>query len=316
MKITHREGSVVLGRSLFLVVLAVGGCAVASPPEGELLSLERGLQHLEDGELEAAVAEMERFVSATQRTADEYALSRFHAEFAMARAHAAASLNAPFLTETTRAPGEVGGVGHRAASEAERTRPSPSAHLVAAVYHATRAREAFGKARLAAPAGNGEALLLDELQESDLGTADAHLQVLLTVAYARLGFRERVEDILVRSPELLELDTCLETLDRYGIPRELRGWICELVFHHLRGRNEETAYRFGVMAVEGAQRFRHALPAEAIARIDDWIVNESSMLFVCPQSQTPYIPGERRSPISGVPHIEYVPVERPEEKRK
>jgi len=313
--IIRREGPVFLGCVLSLVALLAGACAAPPPRDDGLLSLEKGLRHLEAGELEAAVAEMETLVSETQRTADEHALLRFHAELALARAHAAASLDAPFLTETTRVPGEVGGVGHRAASEAERIRPSPSAHLVAAVYHATRAREAFGKARLAAPAGNGEALLLDELQESDLDMADAHLQVLLTVAYARLGFRERVEEILVRSPELVELDSCFETLDRYGVPRELRGWICELVFHHLRDRDEEAAYRFGVMAVEGAQRFRHALPAEAVARIDEWIVSESSMLFVCPHSQTPYIPGERRSPISGVPHIDYVPVERPVEGR-
>ncbi len=120
-----------------------------------------------------------------------------------------------------------------------------------------------------------------------------------------------VDAILARSPELLHHETCFAVLDRLCVPTAVRPWVCEMVFHHIRDTDEVEAYHFGVLAVEGRERFGRAMSRAAIDRVEHWIVAEATLLFVCPESQTSYLPGERRSPISGVPHLDYVPVERP-----
>ena len=241
----------------------------------------------------------------------EIALQRYFAAFLLARVHASASLSEPFLTEETTTQSRVGGIGQPADEPPGARRPSRVAHLVASIYHASCAGDVFPEAVRAAPEYEGVRLVPEELETLGLDKADVTLQVLITVAYARLGFRDEVAEILARSPDLLQLESCLAFLESHDIPPELRPWVCELVFHHLRSTNELEAYRFGVVAVEGRERFGYLLPAAVVTRIEDWIQNGASVLFACPESFTAYLPGQRRSPISGIPHIEYVAVERP-----
>ena len=297
---------------LLATVLAAGGAGCSAPasldPYGK--SLAEGLTHLEEDEPAAAMRDMDRLLAELPHESPSHDLLRFHAESLAARAHTAASLGPAFQLEVTNTGSHVGGIGQGGPAPPVVRRPSTTAHLVAAVYHASQARELFPRAARAAPRQD-LTFLPAPFTARSIEDEDARLQVLLTVAYARLGFREEVDAILAHSPELLDLETCFAALDRYGIPDELRPFVCEMVFHHLRTRDERLAYRFAILAVEGDERFHHALPAEAIARIDHWIVHEAHLFFVCPESQTPYLPGARRSPISGLPHFDYIAVERP-----
>lgn len=305
-----RSTRLLLGLAL-LFVASCGTIPFSTTPVDER-AIAEAYDRMTRGEIEAAVARLESFVSATERDPREFRRERFFAEYLLARAHTVASLDSgdvAFLAESSRTPATVGAIGRRDAAGALVQRPSHAAHVVAAFYHASRARGMYAAAtRVGA---TDDPTLPAELAELDVMGADAQLQLLQTIAYARLGFRDRVDEILARSPDLLTLDSCLATLDRYRFPAELRPWICEMVFHHLKGTDERTAYRFAILAVEGADRFGLALSPAAVAAIDEWIVHEANLLFVCPESQTPYIPGEKRSPISGLPHFEYIAVERP-----
>ena len=39
-------------------------------------------------------------------------------------------------------------------------------------------------------------------------------------------------------------------------------------------------------------------------------IDGADVVFVCPESQTPFMRGESRSPISGIAHLDYIAVER------
>ncbi|MEW6072724.1 MAG: hypothetical protein AB1726_09060 [Planctomycetota bacterium] len=287
--------------SAVLVVLA-GGCAAPAPGGAAAFPLAEGLLLLESGDPAAAGALLER------DPLPAGALARFHAEALAARVHAVASLGAAFRTEITTAGGRGGPLGGPPSEAA--TRPSPTSHLVALLYHAAQARAQTAAAAADQQAG-GDAILPAALAALEVEEIDAELELLSAVAYARLGFRAEVDSFVARSPALVDLEGFPAALDRRRVPAALRPWVGEMVSHHLRSRDEVAAYRFGVLAIEGAERFGHALPPEVVAEIERWIVAESRYLFVCPESQTPFLPGARRSPKSGIPHLEYVPVERP-----
>ncbi len=286
-------------------------CAACSSPRGfdqARARLGTGLSALEAGDERAVDREACAVLAATQDDPRAHALQRFFAAWLLAQAHARAAEGAPFLEESTSARGAIGPIGRREA-EPDR-RPAPDAHRVASVYHASQARALYGAAARSGPTREGTSLVPDALWDFGVDAADANLQILLATTYHRLGFRSEVAKTLARSPELLELARALETLERYRVPAALRPWSCAMVFDHLRATNEEEAYRFAVAAIEGGERFGHALPAPEVARLEDWILHGASVQFVDPRSQTPYLPGATRSPISGTPHVEYVPVER------
>lgn len=260
---------------------------------------------------EEVVERLNRVLADTQADPEDFALQRFYAAYLLAQLHAAASMGRPFRSEPTTYKSRVGGIGQHEPEEVQKRQPSPTAHLVATVYHASYARSLYERAARSGPMKDGVVLLPEELWNLGVDKADTGLQILLATTYSRLGFREEVAKTLSRSPDLLEPNRCLAFLDACHTQNRLKPWVCDMVFHYLKEIDELQAYRFGVMAVEGRERFGYGLPAQEVDRIEDWIVNGASVMFVCPESQTAYIPGQRRSPISGIPHIEYVPVERP-----
>jgi hypothetical protein len=233
---------------------------------------------------------------------------RFWAAFVLAEAHGLAAVNGAFVEELS-STGRIGAIG-TGASGPRPARASPVAHLVASVYHAGVARSLAQGAASAGAHADARSLLPAALRELSPADAAANLQVLVTCAYHRLGFEGEVARALEGNSELLRLEDALAFLERVQVRTELRPWFCAAVFEHLTSRNEREAYRFGVIAVEGEERFGSALAGEEIRRIEDWIVEDARVMFVDPRSQTPYLRGQRRSPISGVPHLEYVAVER------
>jgi len=292
-----------------LAGLALAACKSSQVPEDNRRRLEAALWS-PDASAVAQVRRLEAVLVDTDAAPEDFALQRFYAAYLLAQVHARAAVDGPFLAEQSTSGDRIGAIGRRAAgSSAER--PSPTAHLVAAEHWAAVGRALFDRAARSGPEHDGVTLLPDALWRIDLNDADANLQIVQTLAFARFSFTDEVARILGQSPRLVELASCLEDLERYAIPAELRPWVLAMVFDYLKTRNEPEAYRFGVVAVEGGERFGHALPPERVDAIDRWIVEGSSFVFVCPQSHTAYVPGLRASPVSGVPHLEYVPVERP-----
>jgi len=303
-----------LRRSLLpgcVLLTALSACASNDAYLDNQRDLQFALEAYAARELpEEVVTRLNRVLVDTQNEPNDFALQRFYAAFLLTQVHAAASMGMPFRQEPTTLRSRVGGIGQRDPSDEEMRRPSPTAHLVATMYHASFARALYDKAVRSGPQKDGIVLVPDELWNLGVDQADANLQVLLSTTYSRLGFRDEVAKTLAQSPDLLEPARCLAFLDNSLTQTRLKPWVCEMVFEYLKNLNELQAYRFGIMAVEGRERFGYGLPEASVARIDDWIVNGASVRFVCPESQTAYIPGQRRSPISGVPHIEYVAVQR------
>jgi hypothetical protein len=291
--------------------LCLGACGGTQLWEKNEKRLEQTVTDLDTAPPDTVIRRLDAILSETSVEPGEFALQRFYASYLLARLHTEATLERPFLFETTTHGSRIGGIGQRQSSREATTRPSITGHLVASIYHASVARAMYDQAARSGPKRKGVALVPDELWRLGVDNADAHLQLILTTAYARLGFRDEVAKILDRSPQLLSRDTFVSYLDQYQIPSKLRPWICEMVFWYLRSKDEDLAYRYAIMAVEGQERFGYALPADVVARIDRWIEDGASVLFVCPASQTPYSPGEPRRPISGVPHIDFVAVARP-----
>lgn len=303
-----------LGRTLLpaaALALTLSACSSNGLLEENAHDLEFSLQaYAAQEQPEEVVARLNRVLTDTQEDPGEFALQRFYAAFLLAQVNAAASMGSPFREEPTTYRSRVGGIGRRDLAEEDTLRPSSTAHLMATMYHASFARSLYARAARTGPQKDGVVLLPEELWNLGVDHADTNLQVLLTVTYARLGFRDEVANTLASSPDLLQPNRCIPFLDSCRTQTRLKPWVCEMVFHYLKDRDELEAYRFGVMAIEGRERFGYGLPPHVVDRIEEWIVDSATVQFVCPESQTAYIPGQRRSPISGIPHIEYVPVER------
>ncbi len=296
--------------SALACALLVTACAGTQVWEENCVRLEYASAHLDDEELIRSARRLEWILADTQEAPQEFALQRFYASFLLAQVHARASLDRPFFEETSTAASRVGGIGRRETTGSE-TRPSIEGHVAASVYYASLARGMYDRAARSGPKHGEVTLLPDDLWNTDLNNADANLQIILTTAYARLGFSEEVAKILDESPDLVDFERCEGLLTRYGVLRELRPWIFAMIFDYLKVKNEESAYPFAILAVEGADRYGFALPARVTKRIDHWIVDEASVVFVCPESRTAYIPGAKKSPISGIAQLDYVPMPRP-----
>ena len=94
------------------------------------------------------------------------------------------------------------------------------------------------------------------------------------------------------------------------LPRGLATWACEAFFEFTKSKDELEAYRFAVLALEGGERFGAELPDARARELEGWIARGASVEFVCPESGTPFVPGQRRSPVSGIPQLDYVAVPR------
>ncbi len=160
-------------------------------------------------------------------------------------------------------------------------------HWVATLSHASRARGGSS----ASPEG-------------------AKLALLSALAYSRLGFPDEAGKFLADLPEIQRAREALALFDRLAVPRVLLPWMCVAAFDRAKGIDELEAYRFAILALEGEERFGRALPEPETKRLEDWILSGASVEFVCPESHTPYVPHLTKSPISGIPHFDYVAVER------
>ena len=250
----------------------------------------------------ASALQLEGLLAATQRTAREDTNIRFWSSYCLALLHARAA-DEPFLADHGPAWLAAGAL-ESASSEAPTPRPNETGHLLAAIDNATRA--------LSLTRGR-EADLIDYLGRpvpGGLPRAKTRLHLIVAMSFTRLGFEKRGRAALARTPELLSLDSYAKFLDAYDIRPGLRPWMCYMVSHHLRSSDETTAYRFAILAIEGQERFGAALPSSGVLELEDWILRGAKARFVCPQSETEYLPGQKSSPISGIPHFEYVAVRR------
>jgi len=250
----------------------------------------------------ASALKLEGLLAATQKSAREDADIRFWSSYCLALLHARAA-DEPFLAD--RGPAWLEASALESGSIGLPTpRPNETGHLLAAIDNATRALSLTR---------NREADLIDYLGRpvpGGLTRVKTRLQLIVAMSFTRLGFEKRGRPFLSRTPELLSLNSYAKFFEDYDIRPGLRPWMCYMVSHHLRASDETTAYRFAILAIEGQERFGAALPETGVLELEDWILRGAASRFVCPQSETEYLPGQKSSPISGIPHFEYVAVRR------
>lgn len=292
--------------------LLATGCSSTKQWETNRRNIATSIEQFEDGDLRVIAARMNGLLADTEEDRGSFALQRFYANYMLAQVHTAGSLDRPFLKETTTAASAVGGIGRRDTGDGPDQRESVHGHLAASILHASAARELYDAAARSGPKYEDVTLLPEELWNLGVANADANLQIAITTALARMGFDAQVEKVLDASPaDFLKKDGALAYMDQYQVQKKLQPWVCWMIFDYLAhdpSHDEREAYYFGVLAVEGGDRFGSPLPTELVTAIESWIVDESKYSYRCPESNTAYIPGERSSPISGVAHIDYIAI--------
>ncbi len=277
-------------RALAAACLALAACTGAPPaPAGIQEELARAEAELEAGAVRSADRRLNRVLAETQAERESFALERFRAAERLARLHTQLALEEPGGALAPRAIPAGSG-------------PRPGAGLVAVVYHASQALSERARAERAGPESSAGG--------SSVPESCAALELLLSWAHTRLGFRAEASALLAARPELHAARRALPRFAELSLPSACLPWVCDALFEVLRSQDELEAYRFAVLALEGQARFGSGLPPAERERLESWIENGASVLFVCPRSHTPWLRGLTRSPISGIPHLDYVGVER------
>ena len=125
---------------------------------------------------------------------------------------------------------------------------------------------------------------------AELGVEDARLglHMGLLVVYSRLGFENRISDILGQNEDMLELGSCTELMDRARLPAEERPWITYLVYRHLESSDPPAAYRFAARTLFPGDA--SGIDADLRASIEEWITGGSEYSFSCPSCGSPANP--------------------------
>lgn len=303
-----RQSHIAACALLILLPVACAGPKIKPAPPAPLLEaygmIKGGADatpYATDSAAASALA-LEGMLAATQKTARQDADIRFWTSYCLALLHARAA-DEPFLAD--RGPAWLDANALESVdTSAVAPRPNETGHLLASIDNATRALSLMR---------NRNADLIEYMDQpvpGGFGRVNTRLRLIIAMSFTRLGFDKRVEEALARTPKLLSLNTYAEFFEEYGIRTGLRPWMCYMVSHHLRTRDETAAYRFAILAIEGQNRFGTALSATGVLELEDWILRGADSRFVCPQSETEYLPGQRSSPISGISHFEYVAVRR------
>ncbi len=213
-------------------LLSTGACAGTrdSGPLEQAITLAS--EEVYAGHLQTGVEQLEAALPDTLATPRE----ELRVAYYLTQAHLFASLGKAFLSEPTSDSTRSLGTGAR-------YRPSPTSHMVALVYHASSAR----------------ALLDAHDGGLDRQKVEGNLRLATATTFARMGFHDVAGRVTERDPELLSLLEFEELLTRYDLPEELATWLAVLAFDAHKHRNEQSAYRFAILALEGLERFGLAL---------------------------------------------------------
>jgi len=239
----------------------------------------RGAEELEEIQVEAQVSgDARRGLWA----------SRFLAELHLQ------ALDRPFLTEPGPEYGSLSGTAHRVAAIEQLAH----ARVLADELLAGEGANATVPAECAHFAPEGYPGLAQCLDATSAGL------------YGRLGFDAAAGELLTDVTGLDDPLALAARLDGLAVARPVRPDLCALLARRARATDELAAYRFAIVALESEERLGAPLaPAEA-AELEAWILGGASVRFICPRSQTDFVPGLDRSPVSGTPHLEYEAVPR------
>ena len=183
--------------------------------------------------------------------------------------------------------------------------PSANAHRVVATETARVALAQLGRVR-------DERIPAEVAHLAPLGLAGVaqSLEVLLAVTHAELGFESELERLFATRPALRDPETAPAVLRQLQVPAQRIVALCRSASQMLRGSDERDAFRFAILAIEGPERFGAGPTDAEVRELEGWILRDARARFVCPRSQTEYVSGQTKSPVSGVAHFDYVAVER------
>ena len=270
---------------LWALVLAVlcSACSIAPQYAANATDLEASYNFWQEGDLKRAATFAERVLARTgsPKMSSQYFKQRYYATVLMMLAHQSASFGEDqFETEGKRYLSHAFGG----------TQGSPTAHLVAAAYHAHHGRLGFENAKADGDTAQGQTgpvqLIPPALSAFDLQATQNHVNLSMVMIDTRLGFTSRSNDhlrALTRAHQITDLDTCNAFLDQAQFPDSGRPWIYYAMFQFLKdtGGDEKVAYRFGISARQAAGNDHSGFDQAAADGIADWIDHSSSYVFNC-----------------------------------
>ncbi|MFT4539808.1 MAG: hypothetical protein ACI841_003172 [Planctomycetota bacterium] len=278
---TQDSGMSRLGRTCHWLALTstliFSACSSPSLYGGYREKLAAADGNLRSGKHADAAKSLEAFLADTYETRDTYHLQRFFASYLLTLAHEASSFEGSFIMEP-RAGG--GGSFSMDSGEEGAKRPSKIGHAVAVTFYGAYARDGAQSARSKPTEIEGEALLPEDLL--DLGVEDAfsHMNLSLLAVYSRLGFEERIPDIVRGMSDLQDDETCEALLERLSVNAAVRPWIYSGIFDYLKAVDERMAYKFGIRTREAAEQSKGTMGRDVTEDIADWIDFESSLRFI------------------------------------
>jgi hypothetical protein len=255
-----------------------------------------------DGNLREASLSMESLLPALPDHDQGARLQRFYAAEVLVRAQLTAALEAPFLREARSAPG----ADYRIDAVDGAAPHSSIAHLCAAAYYASYARQWYPDVQAQGTAQAGE-LLPEDLVALGPRNAIAFLNLAMLTVYARLGFQDRVEQVVAGIPELESLDTCELVLAGAEMPRAARPWVYLGVFDRLERSDEPEAYRFATRTLESSENLAGAPGRAQLDALVEWIQHGSRYVFKCPNDKTVVDPRLQACPVCRKPNIDFEP---------
>ena len=290
-----------------LAALAVAACSSPNPFIAYREQLADSFGKVDAAQYGAASRQLETVLAETNDEAKKFAVQRYYALYLLTQAHMRASIKDAFLKEPAPS-GARSGIG--AASDGDSKQPSTTGHLVAAMMYASLAKDIFPAAHGGSLVEDGEEVLPHELSGFDVETASINLDLCMLVVQAQLGFGANVERTLDNSNELHTDAGAKRLLDRTHFDTSLRPWIYFTLFDYLKTRNEPSAYRFGVLAMESAGDANGTLGPKRNAAIIRWIKEGSNYVFKCPQCNSAAVPEMHACPTDQTPLIDFFAAER------
>ena len=257
--------------------LALTACSAPNPYSAGNKLLADESARIESGDYAAAARKLELRVVQTEGEDDDAGLKlqRLYATYLLARAHALASLGKPFLSE----PVVDTGLG------SSTSKSVGVGHVVAASMYAALGRELSGQVEKAPRENKGVKALPAEFDGFEPKDVRAHLAVCNLVGLARLGFDDRVREIVGGATEMHTFDTCKALLERLRIARGLRPWVYSANFDYLKRSNgtEPEAYKFAVQSVVTSADSGGAFDAQRREELSRWITSGSNYEYRCPE---------------------------------
>jgi hypothetical protein len=260
-------------------VFAGAACETVDPNVGCREFLRGVCTDIQSGDRDGGCAKLESFAAGTTRLENEYGVQRFFALSTLTRVHMQAAARDAYLRE----PGvERGQFGVSVAQTS--TRPSSTAHLVAANFYIRLAQSLAARLQRPALTAGGVELLPDP--EFTVEKALKEVSLYRLIVLARLGFAAEFDLEVDSIPSLKRYDECKSLVDAAGLDPVHAAWLYLAMFRHLAAGDEIAAFRFNVGARLIDKEQADALTEAESKELVTWLDSGTQYQFYCATCNT------------------------------